>query len=157
MNYVPDSTMAEMFWTGESRLNRWRYFKRNVVLALFYGIIYGILHATLGVNVAVDTKAVGLDFNFNYDLIWETAPEYLIALAILQVAFAVFSYKLDVRRLKDLGKDNKLAIVVLVCFIMSDIHPIISMVGAFIGIYLLLAKGNEGENEYGPDPLEGSR
>ncbi|MBR3722983.1 MAG: DUF805 domain-containing protein [Selenomonadaceae bacterium] len=157
MNYVPDTTMAEMFWTGASRLNRLRYLKRSIVLALFYGVFYGILTAISGVDVDAYGSGDGIKFTLDYNLLWGSAPEFLAGLVVLDLMLAVFSYKLDVRRLKDLGKDNKLALIVFFIAIFGNLVPFITIVAAFINIYLLLAKGTEGDNIYGPDPLEGKR
>ncbi|MBR3623985.1 MAG: DUF805 domain-containing protein [Selenomonadaceae bacterium] len=157
MHYAPDTTIKEMFWTGTSRLNRLRYLKRSLVVTFVNVLLYMILKAALDVNIESYVNIGGFDFEVVSELLWESAPEFLIISSALDIIGAVFLYKLDVRRLKDLSKDNKLAIIVFVCAVVGHVLPYVSIIGAFISVYLLLAKGVEGDNIYGPDPLEGRR
>lgn len=144
MNYVPDTTITEMFWTGQSRLNRLRFLKRNLALSGFFLITF----------VAI-VLAFGINNNFE-DITEETLenhPAILVSLAILQVVSAVVGYKLDVRRLKDLGKGKTLAVVALVCGLLGAGIRIIEFLVFAIAVYLLVAPGDKGPNMYGSDPL----
>lgn len=151
MNYVPDKTIAEMFWTGTSRLNRLRFLKRN--LALFGFFMLTFLAIVIALCITTGFKEIDGDTLMQH-------PAILVSLAVLQVFIIVLSYKLDVRRLKDLGRNNRLALISLVFAIVGFVvttPPIIwtcDVISGIISLYLLFAPGNKGANAYGPDPLE---
>ena len=139
--YIPDSGFSENFLRSDGRLNRWRYFKRQICLTLF--AVVAIIFAYI---------------IFTDDWGYET-DELYIATGIIVLGVNILSYFLNVRRLHDLGEKNTLAIVLLVLGIItaifseSDISTATSGIETIGTFYLLLKKGVAGPNEYGPDPL----
>ena len=117
--------LKEKFLTTEGRLNRLRYFK--------YGLIAGLFSVV--VSIILQTVATLVTGN----------PEGFLVRAVSTVVsflwFVVYIC-LVIRRLHDLNKKELFAVL-----------AIIPMVNFFFGIYLLLAKGTVGYNQYGPDPL----
>ena len=153
MNYVPDKTMKEMFWTGTSRLNRLRFLKRNLALMVIFFITFMAIFSALSLSIALnEIFNNGSLTNIDENTLFEH-PAILIAIYTVQVFGAVLSYKLDVRRLKDLGKDNKIAIVGFVCSFAAAVFWPIDILTIIIALYLLFTPGQKGENQYGPDPL----
>ncbi len=144
MNYVPDTTIKEMFWTGESRLNRLRFLKRNLALAGFVFITFFAIYLALGITS---------EFSEMTDELLLQHPAILLSTAFLQIFTAVISYKLDVRRLKDIGKGKLLAVINLIIGLVGAGFYIISVISVAISLYLLFAPGAKGPNMYGPDPL----
>lgn len=144
MNYVPDTTIKEMFWTGESRLNRLRYVKRNLGLVGFIFVTLVAIFIALGITS---------EFAEMTDELLIQHPAVLFAMAFLQIFAAIIGYKLDVRRLKDIGKGKLLAVIKLIIGIIGAEFYIIGFINLVISIYLLFAPGDKGPNMYGPDPL----
>jgi len=144
MSYVPDTTIKEMFWTGESRLNRLRFLKRNLALAGFVFITFFAIYLALGITS---------EFSEMTDELLLQHPAILLSTAFLQIFTAVISYKLDVRRLKDIGKGKLLAVINLIIGLVGAGFYIISVISIAISLYLLFAPGAKGPNMYGPDPL----
>ena len=144
MNYVPDTTIKEMFWTGESRLNRLRFLKRNLALAVFVFITFFAIYLALGITS---------EFSEMTDELLLQHPAILLSTAFLQIFTAVISYKLDVRRLKDIGKGKLLAVINLIIGLIGAGFYFISVISIAISLYLLFAPGTKGANMYGPDPL----
>lgn len=144
MNYVPDTTIKEMFWTGESRLNRLRFLKRNLALAGFVFITFLAIFIALGITSGFAEMTEEVLMNH---------PAILISVAALQIFSAIISYKLDVRRLKDIGKGKTLAIINLACGLLGAGIAVIGFISLAISLYLLCVPGNKGDNLYGPDPL----
>jgi len=145
MSYVPDTTIKEMFWTGESRLNRLRFLKRNLALAGFVFITFFAIYLALGITS---------EFAEMTDELLLQHPAILLSTAFLQIFTAVISYKLDVRRLKDIGRGKSLAVVNLIIGLIGAGFYFISVISLGISLYLLFAPGTKGANMYGPDPLE---
>lgn len=147
--YVPDVTMQEMFLKTSGRLNRKRYFKRMMALGLFQTIITVILSSLSLVMYGYFPDSV------------------IIFMGIIVILLMVPSYCLMVRRLHDIGKDNKLAIAVIAIGIVVNllfdpenainenylVALILSLVIFGICFYILLKDGTHGENKYGSDPL----
>lgn len=152
--YVPDDDIQKTFFSMKGRLNRWRYFKRTIVLGIISTFLITILEAIL------------------YD---GEIPEL-----ILMLAFLYPQYCLDVRRLMDLGKKNTWAQNKLVADIYMTIFVyffgaesilpgqgasgdtrliamlwIALLVSIVISLNLLFREGSKGRNAYGPDPIEG--
>lgn len=144
MNYVPDTTIKEMFWTGESRLNRMRYFKRGLALAGFFFVTF--LAICIALMITNGFEAINEEILANH-------PAIVISIAVLQIFSAIVGYKLDVRRLKDLGKGKLLAVIALLCAVIGSAFWPVDLVNIAIGCYLLFTPGDKGENAYGADPL----
>ncbi len=144
MNYVPDTTIKEMFWTGDSRLNRLRFLKRNLALMGFVFITLFAIFFALGITS---------HFAKMTDELLIQHPAILISTVILQIFSTIICYKLDVRRLKDIGRGKPLAVIKLIIGLIGAEFYIVSVVSIVISIYLLFAPGDKGPNMYGPDPL----
>ena len=132
--YVPDKTILEMFLTGKSRLNRWRYFKRAVVVLIIYNLL------------SIPLVFMGIDIN-NPSIV---ACAYVVVPLLL---FLIIGYRLDVRRLHDAGKGKTLAVVSVIVNFASVLSLFALIVSIPIALYILLTPGTHGANEYGPDPL----
>ena len=139
--YVRDNGFRENFINTKGRLNRKRFFKRSLVL--------GLLSFLLIIIVAVICD----------DGMGDISNGGVLLLGILLIGVNLMYYCLAVRRLHDLGMKNTLAIVLLGASIIQILEisdfttGAASLVGLCGGVYLLFAKGVEGPNEYGPDPL----
>ena len=112
-------------FTTEGRLNRLKYFKYTLLVSLAGGVAQIVL-------VWLTSKIIGSNDSFLLSL--ENA---LIALPI-----CIGNAMVTVRRCHDLNMSGK---YVLLCII-----PIINLL---FGLYLLMAKGTVGWNNYGADPL----
>ena len=164
--FVPDSGIGQMFFGTTGRLNRWRYFKRLLVVEIFAEI--------LSMTVLYD-----LDNEIFYN-------RYEIFTLVGSLFFLWPEYCLDVRRLQDLNRDTELANIALIAgFFITTIYALDSSsldyffstgsfpahtsskekIGYFgviawsiaylcVKIYLLFKGGTRGANQYGPDPLE---
>lgn len=141
--YVPDNDndWKALFLKTDGRLNRLRYFKRQMLLLLI------VLILVIFVGVACDN-------GYGYLTQRGERLESIIGLCYLLV-----SYFLDVRRLHDIGKDSTIAKVILGTGLLSlfeslgglaDIAQLVSAVGS---LYLFFTPGTQGPNQYGADPL----
>ena len=124
-HYVPDEGIVQMFFRYDNRLNRKRYILR--ALALVFGVT--VLATVLGIVLAV----VGMD---------EAAIGMMGTL--IGLAGAIPGLMLAIRRLHDLDRPT--------WWIIGNFVPFVNVV---LSLYLLLAKGTDGPNQFGPDPLEG--
>ena len=127
--YQEDKTISEIFFTAKGRLNRWRYFKRSMLL-IFLEIVLAIIIAVAFFDPSGE----------------DLTPMGYILLFIMIAIFLPVHYLLAARRLHDLNKTGWLCLVMM-----------IPAVNAPFGIYLLFAPGTVGANQYGADPLEGKR
>lgn len=124
----------ETFFAFTGRLNRWRFFKR--LLGLFgLGILFIIVPLMMfGASLSGDS------------LIW-----MLMSMGTMFVAYfgmgaaflAIGGLSLNMRRIHDLGMAEYWITLLAL--------PIVNF---FFGLYLLFAKGTDGDNQYGPDPLK---
>lgn len=80
-----------------------------------------------------------------FSFIMDKSDSMLIALLGMVIGIAVIagSISLLVKRLHDLDKGGLWALIMLI--------PIVNF---FFGLYLLFAKGTDGYNQYGEDPLK---
>ncbi len=150
MAHVKDSGIAENFFRREGRLNRWRYFKRSITIALVSFII------VLGI-IVMDVNALGQLSSFGNGLI-----------KIFSAAVQVPIFCLTVRRLHDMNKDETLAYVCVTLSLStiifqgndflvtepSQLENILTMINGIIALYILFCPGTKGDNQYGTDPLE---
>lgn len=147
---VPDIGIVENFFKRDGRLNRWRYFKRSVVLG-FVDLIFLMMIFFTDVNALGELSTFG------------NAMVKAVVL-IFQLPF----YCLMVRRLHDIDHSEKLAQLSLAMSIatvfftdyninapanQSLIESIIVLVNGAIGLYVLFRHGTKGANQYGEDPL----
>lgn len=139
--YVPDQGFKEMFLKTSGRLNRKRFIKRILLIAVVFTVLASVLIGMMGMRAYMR-------------YFW------LLSL-ILGIPGMIFTYCLYVRRLQDLDKDNKLAIVTVVIQIISIagmqqlgmLSSMLGLVNFIIALYLLCKDGTHGPNRYGPDPL----
>lgn len=101
--------------------------RKEYWMFVLFNIIFGIIAMVLDnvLGLAMDSMGYG--------------PIYLLYVVVLIIPGIAVS----VRRLHDLGKSGVMLFLVLI--------PIIGAIWLFI---LFLKEGEEGENEYGPDPKE---
>lgn len=123
--YVPDKGIKKMFFSTQGRLNRKRYILRGLVIGAATSV--GGMIATSLITGALLSES--------------TSMLIVSALLVLLMIIlpAVSGFMLAVRRWHDLNKPGILALTNLL------ILP---------ALYVLFAKGTEGPNKYGPDPLE---
>ena len=124
-HYVPDEGIKEMFFRYDNRLNRKRYIMRALALV-----------------VAVTLAATVLGIVFAVAGMSESTIGTMGTL--IGIAGAIPGLMLAVRRLHDLDRPT--------WWIVGNFVPIVNVL---FSLYLLLAKGTTGPNQYGPDPLEG--
>ena len=122
--------------SGKGRLNRLAYFGRNVLLAVIFFFIFIICYF-IDEGTGPVTKAAG-------------------------VLFIIPEYFLNLQRMHDIGKYLWLAPLSAILNVIStvfmdfstmDSPNAVAILALVIGLYMLFWKGQEGENEYGPDPL----
>lgn len=121
--YVPDQGIKEMFLRYDNRLNRKEYLIRNLMLIGAYVLLFVII-GLLGSSGSEAATGFGA---------------IILLASSLGIIPAIF---LNIRRLHDLGRSGWWQLVILIPF-------------AYIvlALFLLFAKGTQGPNEYGPDPL----
>ena len=147
---VKDEGIFENFFRRDGRLNRWRYFKRNLVIFFVAMIIL------LGI-IIVDVNALGHLSSFGNN-----------AVKFFSAAVQVPLFCLMVRRLHDMNKNETLAYVAIGLSLAgtlfqgndflvtepSTLEQLLNVVSGFISLYILLCPGTHGVNQYGADPLE---
>lgn len=146
--YVEETTISEIFFKTNGRLNRLRYFKRKFVL----GVLLTML-LTLGY------KVLGYEFGN------VTTPYAAIYNTVVSLIFIIPNYCLSVRRLQDMNKGKLLAVVYA---ILSAIMAFLDFTGInylfyfslglvtatlAIGGYILIVPGTYGKNRYGASPI----
>ena len=124
--FQKEEGLKEKFLSFKGRLNRKRYFLRQLALGLFSGIFISFLSGMM-------TNTKSLDMLIVFVVL-------ILAIAIPCIACGV---SLMVRRFHDLGKSG--------WYILWNLCPVINI---GVSLYLLFGKGVSGENSYGPDPLE---
>ena len=119
-------SMLREIYVTEGRLNRLRYLKYMIILALIAGL-------STFVTSSMATFLTGDPNGFLVNAIT----------VIWAVAAGVGNFMLMIRRLHDLGRSGSFSIL-----------AIVPVVGIFFSIYLFCAPGQVGWNQYGADPLE---
>ena len=124
-SYVPDEGISQMFFRYDNRLNRKRYIMRALAL------VAAVTLATIVLSIVF--VVVGMD-------------ESMIGTMGLLIGLlgAIPGFMLVIRRLHDLDRPT--------WWIIGKFIPFINIA---LALYLILCKGTEGPNQYGPDPLEG--
>lgn len=159
--YQEDVTIKEKFFSTTGRLNRMRYFKRwltvDIVMFILVGIVFSICSTPWG------------------DL---TSTGNILANLVL-AATLVPDYCLNVRRIKDIGKDENfvkgiaglevvLALIQIYCLSdwdwdwnsktpVQQLGMSVSTIRCCIFGWLQKTAGTVGANKYGADPLENER
>lgn len=113
-------------YTTEGRLNRWRYFKYQIIWVLISAVVGAIL------------GFIGGLLSGNAESLLVTVPT-----GMWSFAAGIGSIMLGIRRLHDLNKSGWFMLLLLI--------PLINLVFA---LYVYLAPGQVGANKYGADPLE---
>ena len=141
----PDKGLYENFLRRDGRLNRWRYFKRAMLL----GVVTVALLIVLLIVAAVTAS-----------------PQNNFAVKIVLGFMLIPHFCLMVRRLHDMDKGETLAYVysalqVVYVFIgdfgqgeLSPIELVITVISTPIALYILFGSGTKGDNQYGSDPIE---
>ncbi|MBR4383414.1 MAG: DUF805 domain-containing protein [Selenomonadaceae bacterium] len=118
------SIFNEIFRT-DGRLNRLRYLKYMILLALVAGISTFVMSSMLTF------------FTGNHE-----SPAVMLVTLMWALIAGAGNVMLMIRRLHDLGKNGMFWLV-----------AIIPVIGLIFSIYLFCAPGQSGWNEYGADPL----
>lgn len=121
----PENGIKEMFFSFEGRLNRQRYLLRVLALGLVDSIITFVLESLMMGAFLSGSSGAAIVMGLLFLLI--------------AVFFMIAGISLGVRRCHDLDKSG--------WYLLAGILII-------PGLYLIFAKGTEGENQYGPDPLQ---
>ena len=119
------SILSKVF-TTEGRLNRLRYLKYMIILALIAG----------GSTFVMSSMATFLTGDPNGFLVKSIT-------AIWGLVAGAGNVMLMIRRLHDLGKSGWFALIAL-----------IPAIGFIFSVYLFFAPGQVGRNQYGADPLD---
>lgn len=138
-----DKTILEIFFKREGRLNRLRYFKRNLVIGLASAVIMFVISLIFGDDVGNLTTTGNIIF------------------FIVMMLMLVPSYCLAVRRLHDMDRDELLAKLYIggsaasyfLSFVLKQDFMPLSVVLVIVAFYILLVPGTSGTNKYGADPL----
>lgn len=150
--YITDKSFFDMFFKKDGRLNRWRYFKRMLLIYVIRLIIVMALFIVISDDFGNTT----------------TAEDVFIT--IVSLSFLIPEYFLTVRRFQDLGvKDLSWAYwlvgvdALFIVFGNSMLNTnstikefksyFILIVYFCMFLYLLFKKGTTGNNQYGADPL----
>lgn len=120
----PENGIKEMFFSFEGRLNRQRYLLRVLALGLVDSIITFVLESLMMGAFLSGSSGAAIVMGLLFLLI--------------AVFFMIAGISLGVRRCHDLDKSG--------WYLLAGILII-------PGLYLIFAKGTEGQNQYGPDPL----
>lgn len=153
---LPDRGIRQMFFSTGGRLNRLRYFKRQLVLGLSAGLFLGVAGLLL------------------------PAPLGRVAEQGVPLFVCWPAYCLAVRRLHDMGREEGLAKAMIGCNLLAILAGIffdmehvmltgpsdpatsgifygygaLSLLTLALGLFLLFKRGERGRNQYGADPLE---
>ena len=133
--HTPDRGLKENFFRTDGRLNRKRFFLRNLVLAVLVVLLFIMFSVYIGVRL-VDTGE-GSFAAFLRAFMTGVGAFFLLCAPLIAA-----HYTLVVRRLHDLGMSGWYALFLYV--------PLVDIALFF---YLLFKEGMRGENEYGADPL----
>ena len=150
--YREDTTIKEMFFSTDGRLNRLRYFKRGLVIGIV-GTILMLCVIVYGVS-SLNTETTAL-----------------FSMTVMLPCW-VSSYCLNVRRLKDIGEilgselsESSIQLTagsILIIDLLSMFLSGYALIGAYsiifvFGLYILFKPGVVGSNKFGPDPLDNTR
>ena len=123
VRYKPDNGFVENFLRYDNRINRKRYIKRTLALLGVAAVI------VVAVSIVLAIGGVGD----------QTGDEIIDWLTLTLMSPGIF---LSMRRFHDLDKPGWWAL--------GSFIPLLNIV---VELYLLFAKGTDGANQFGPDPL----
>lgn len=144
--HVEDNGLRENFFKTEGRLNRWRYFKRRLALGVTVTLLL-----TLGYRI------------FGYEF-GQASAFATIYNAVISLAFVVPTYCLNVRRLQDMNRGRRLAIIyaaltAVLAFLdftlgyLLYVALVLATAALALSLYLFVSPGTRGANSYGPSPI----
>ena len=145
--YVPENTFREMFFKSHGRLNRRRYIKRRIVLAIL-----------LTISLSLGYKLLG--YEFGQATIYAATYNTIISLL-----FVIPTYFLNVRRLQDMNKGRTLAVVyailtsIMAFMDFTGVNYMLYIALIFVTIvfmingYLFVSPGTNGKNRFGASPI----
>ncbi len=140
---IRQETFLEQFYLISGRLNRKRFVKR-ILACLGIDLLAFILGLMcFGFSIMGMRGMNGMAFSMQQDIFPAFGGMLLFGVMLLVCGFSMIAgITLTIRRLQDL---NHSPLVWMFGYI-----PVINL---FFFLYLLFAKGTEGDNVYGPDPL----
>ncbi|GMQ56311.1 DUF805 domain-containing protein [Vallitalea sediminicola] len=119
-----------LYFNFNGRLNRLRYFLYGIPLSIIMGLAYLITMNTIDDASITNTYIImGIYF-------------------LILIICSISGLTLTVRRLHDLNKTGWLVLIQFLSLI-----PVLRIISGIFGLYLLFARGTDGENEYGDNPL----
>lgn len=145
--YVEETTISQMFFKSYGRLNRLRYFKRKLVLGVLLYVLIFLGYKVLGYEYGQENSSAAMYNTF------------------ISLIFVVPNYFLNVRRLQDMNKGKILAVIYA---IITSVMAFLDFTGInymlyfslflatavfFIGGYMLISPGTNGNNRFGESPI----
>ena len=145
--YVEETTITQMFFKSNGRLNRLRYFKRKLVLGVLLYVLIYLGYKVLGYEYGQENSSAAM---YN---------------TIISLIFVVPNFFLNVRRLQDMNKGKLLAVIYA---IITSVMAFLDFTGInymlyfslilvtavfFIGGYMLISPGTNGKNRFGASPI----
>ncbi len=143
---IRQESFLEQFYLISGRLNRKRFIKR-ILACIGLDILFFILGLMFFGFSLVGMRGMngmnGMAFSMQQDIFPTFGGMLLFGVMLLVCGFSMIAgITLTIRRLQDL---NHSPLVWMLGYL-----PVINL---FFFLYLLFAKGTEGDNVYGPDPL----
>ena len=132
--HMPDRGLKENFFRTDGRLNRKRYFLRNVVLAALGVLLLIFFSIYIGMTL-IDTGE-GAFAAFLHSFMTGIGVFMLLCTPLI-----ISHLTLTVRRLHDVGMSGWYLLFLYV-----------PLVNVALGFYLLFKEGQSGANAYGDDP-----